>query len=192
MIMHGQFILLSVQEFAEWLDAEPVDREVLIIQNHHTWKPAYAQFTGNNHMQMLDGMKAYHLSIKFADIAQNITIFPDGKIAICRPLNVAPAGIKGANKNGICIENVGNFDVGGDVMTEVHKDAIIAVNALLVKAFNLTIDTDCIVYHHWYDLNTGVKTWGTGMTKTCPGTNWFGGNKKEDCEAGFLPLIESY
>ena len=190
----GQFILCeTIQEFSDWLDEEPVLRKVYLVQNHCTWLPDYKLFKGDNHFQMCKAMKDYHVNNrKFADIAQNITIFPDGKIVICRPLEVAPAGIKGANSHGICIENVGNFDKGGDVMTEDQKASIIAVNALLLAAFKLEVNTDTVVYHHWYDRDTGEKTWGTGSVKSCPGTNFFGGNSKEACELNFLPLIRSF
>ena len=189
----GQFILMNIQEFSDWLDQEPVERSVLLIQNHHTFQPSYKQFTGSNHFAMLEGMKAFHVNVRgFSDIAQNITVFPDGIIAICRPLEVAPAGIKGANAHGICIENIGDFDAGNDIMTNEHKASIIAVNALLCKAFNLTPNTDTVVYHHWWDLKTGVKTYGTGCTKSCPGTGWFGGNTEEACRLNFIPLILNY
>ena len=46
------------------------------------------------------------------------------------------------------------------------------------------------VYHHWYDLNTGVRTNGTGITKTCPGTMFFSGNTVAAAEANFIPVIK--
>ena len=39
-------------------------------------------------------MEAAHKERGFSEIAQNITIFPDGKVMICRSLNTIPAGIK--------------------------------------------------------------------------------------------------
>jgi SH3-like domain-containing protein len=108
---------------------------------------------------------------------------------VCRSIDTVPAGIKGANRNGICVENVGNFD-GLDSMTPQHRDCIIQVFALLCKRFNLSPDSNSCVYHHWYDLNTGVRTNGTGITKTCPGTMFFSGNTVAAAEANFIPLIE--
>jgi hypothetical protein len=134
-------------------------------------------------------MERSHLERGFAEIAQNITSFPDGTVAICRSIDKVPAGIKGANANGICMEHLGNFDLGGDAMTAAHRESIIRLNALLCKKFNLPINTDRIVYHHWYDLNSGMRTNGTGTTKSCPGTNFFGGNSVSDCNTNFLPLV---
>ena len=185
----GKFILFDIAEFGNWLNTTPIYRVIKLIQNHHTWSPSYKHFKTNNHFSLLKGMENAHLERGFNQIAQNLTTFPDGSIAVCRPLNITPAGIKGANTNGICIENIGNFDSNNDQMTNEHKDTIIKVNALLCKKFNLTPSTDTIVYHHWYDLTKGIRTNGTGSTKTCPGTAFFGGNKVSDAENNFIPLI---
>ena len=58
-------------------------------------------------------------------------------------------------------------------MNTEQQDAIVSVTASLCKRFNIPINTDRIVYHHWSDLNTGARTNGTGVTKTCPGTAFF-------------------
>jgi hypothetical protein len=195
MQQQGKFILFTLAEFAEWLKQKQVTRQICLVQNHHTYSPGYQDFKPGSHFMLLKNMEAYHMAPKpkgagMAEIAQNLTIFPDGVIAICRDMDKAPAGIFGANSNGICIENIGNFDAGHDVMTEVQKDAIIRVNALLCLKFDLPVDTDHIVYHHWYDLDTGKRTNGTGNVKTCPGTAFFGGNTVLSAYANFLPLVQ--
>ncbi|MCB0374707.1 MAG: N-acetylmuramoyl-L-alanine amidase, partial [Sinomicrobium sp.] len=140
---------------------------------------------------LLEGMKRSHLERGFSDIAQNITTFPDGTLAVCRPLSAIPAGIKGANSGGICIEHVGNFDAGKDEMTEVHATAILYLNALLCAKLELDPDPDSIVYHHWWDLRTGKRENGGGATKSCPGTGFFGGNKVTDATDHFIPKIKA-
>jgi hypothetical protein len=185
----AQFILMDVPAFSQWLMQQNIRREIQVIQNHHTWKPNYHSFTGENHFRLLQGMKASHLKRNFSDIAQNITTFPDGTIAVCRPLEEAPAGIYGANKYGICIEHIGDFDHGGDQMNPNHSNSIVALNAILCNKFKLTPNTDSIVYHHWYDLKTGKRRNGEGITKSCPGTNFFGGNKPMDAQTYFIPLV---
>ena len=187
---HRQFILMDTKTFTEWLSAQKDTRKIKCIQNHHTWKPDYSHFNGKNHFRLLEGMKRSHLKRGFSDIAQNITTFPDGTLAICRPLTKDPAGIKGANKGGICIEHIGNFDAEGDTMTPQHKNTIVYLNALLCAKFGLNPDTDSIVYHHWWDLNTGRRTNGEGTTKSCPGTHFFGGNKVADAQKNFIPSIK--
>lgn len=189
--IQGPFILMDTTAFTGWLSAQDIARKIEHIQNHHTWKPDYSNFRGDNHFNLLEGMKGYHLKRGFSDIAQNITTFPDGTLAVCRPLSRTPAGIKGANTGGICIEHIGNFDTGGDTMTPEHSNTIVYLNALLCAKFRLEPDTDSIVYHHWWDLKTGKRTNGEGVTKSCPGAHFFGGNKVADAGKNFVPLIKT-
>jgi hypothetical protein len=186
----GKFLLFdNVAEFAPALAAMLITRRIVLVQNHHTFIPNYSTFRGNNHFALLQAMENAHLERGFAEIAQNLTTFPDGTVAVCRSMDKIPAGIKGANTGGICIENAGNFDVGADAMSAAQRDAIIQLNAALCSKFALAPNTDTIVYHHWYDLNTGERTNGTGTTKSCPGTNFFGGNTVASAAANFVPLI---
>jgi len=189
---NGKFILFTTDEFDNWLAETKFSRAVTLIQNHHTYSPAYGEFNGSNHFALLKSMERYHVTQRgFSEIAQNITTFPDGSLAVCRSLDRIPAGIKGANQAGVCIENLGNFDTGGDVMLPEHREAIIRTNALLCREFNLKPSTECIVYHHWYDLDSGTRTNGTGKTKSCPGTDFFGGNSVHSAQANFIPLVSA-
>ncbi|MEI6767266.1 MAG: amidase [Bacteroidota bacterium] len=185
----GRFKLMTVTEFGQWLEENTFSRVIKLVQNHHTYIPNYSHFKGNNQFASLEAMERFHIERGFSEIAQNLTIFPDGSVAVCRSFDKIPAGIKGANQYGICIENVGCFDIGGDTMTAAQRDAIIKVNAMLCRKFKLTPSPDTIVYHHWYDLVSGMRTGGTGTTKSCPGTAFFGGNTINDALHNFLPLI---
>jgi hypothetical protein len=134
-------------------------------------------------------MERAHIERGFAEIAQNLTTFPDGSLALCRSFETIPAGIKGANREGLCIEHVGNFDAGADAMSPAHRATAIRTNALLCREFSLTPSDRTIVYHHWWDLDTGLRTDGAGHTKTCPGTAFFGGNTLAAANANFIPLV---
>ncbi|HBF40151.1 MAG TPA: N-acetylmuramoyl-L-alanine amidase [Firmicutes bacterium] len=203
MQQQGKFILCSnVTEFAQWLNQKAITRQIQLLQVHHTASPSYKDFSGSNHFSLLEGMENYHIHFDhFSQIAQNFTTFPDGSIAVCRDVNTAPAieydpakelkGIYGANAAGICVENLGTFDTGGDQMADLHRDTIVRLYALLCRVCKLVPTTDAIVYHHWYDLDTGQRTNGTGVTKTCPGTNWFGGNTVQAAQDNFIPLISA-
>ena len=185
----GKFTLLELPELDAWVEAQVVHRRISLIQEHHTWSPAYAHFRGANHFALMEGMEASHLGRGFAEIAQHFTTFPDGTVGVGRSLEKIPAGIKGANAEGICIEHLGNFDAGKDAMASAHETSIVRFNALLCRKFRLAPSTATIVYHHWYDLDTGVRTGGTGNTKTCPGTGFFGGNSVAAAAANFVPSI---
>lgn len=188
----GKFIVFTFSEFQSFLLGTIVHRAIKVIQNHHTYLPDYKTWLKiPDYFHWLDSMEAFQVQNGMSQIAQNLTTFPDGSIALCRPFDIIPAGIKGANQLGICIEHLGNFDLGGDTMTEEHKATIVRLNALLCKHFGIQPNTEGIVYHHWFDIALGTRTNGTGTVKTCPGTNFFGGNRVEDCEAHFIPLVRT-
>jgi len=182
---------MSVSEFETYIKNLRVARTIITLQQHHTYNPDYALFTGNNHFELQKGMQNYHVNaLGWMDIGQHFTIFPDGKILTGRNLEYSPACIYGQNQNAICIENLGNFDTGGDTMTALQKDAIIRVTAAICYKFSIPVNTNKIVYHHWFKLSNGVRNNGAGGNKSCPGTNFFGGNKVSDCEQNFIPLVQ--
>ena len=180
----------SIREFEEWLNSIQLARTVLVIQQHHTFSPCYADFNGSNHFELQQGMKNYHISHNgWADIGQHFSTFPDGTILSGRSLEQSPVCIKGQNTNSICLEHLGNFDSGKDVMLAEQRETIIQMTAILCRRFNIPVNTQSIVYHHWFNLSTGQRNDGSSNNKSCPGTNFFGGNKVIDCSTNFLPLI---
>lgn len=186
------FTLLSVADFGHWLKAQKVARTVLYIQQHHTYNPDYDDFTGRNHFELQRAMRNYHVANNgWMDIAQHFTIFPDGTLMTGRGLEHNPAGILGFNQNAICIESIGNFDTGGDDMRAEQREAILRGTAMLCQRFNVPVTHNRIVYHHWFDLRTGARRNGIGITKSCPGTGFFGGNKVLHAEEHFLPSVRA-
>ncbi|WP_276358958.1 SH3 domain-containing protein [Daejeonella sp. H1SJ63] len=187
------FLKMNLAEFEEWINSTRIARTVLVIQQHHTYSPYYSHFKGSNHFSLQLGMKNYHVNQNgWGDIGQHFTTFPDGSILTGRTLERSPACISGQNSNSICIEHLGNFDVGKDTMTDEHRECIIRMTGILCKRFGLQVNTNSIVYHHWFDLSTGQRNDGTKNNKSCPGTNFFGGNKVNNCEESFLPLVMPY
>lgn len=183
------FTKMSLAEFGPWLQRQRVARNIQTIQQHHTWKPYYLTFK-RNHFDLQTGMRNFHVGNNgWIDIAQHFTIFPDGSIMTGRTLEQTPVGIFGRNSGAICLEHLGNFDHGADAMSSEQKETIIRITALLCSKFNIPVNNFGIVYHHWFDLATGSRNGGTFNNKSCPGTNFFGGNKESDCEQNFLPLV---
>lgn len=186
------FTRMTPVEFNTWIVNQSVARTIRVVQQHHTWSPSYSLFTGSNHFELQRGMKNSHVGERgWADIGQHFTIFPDGMIVTGRKLESAPACIGGNNSGAICIENLGNFDTGKDAMTQAQKDAIVGVTAALCKRFRVPVDTNGIVYHHWFNLDTGARNNGSGNNKTCPGQAFFGGNKNHHCTQQFLPIVSA-
>lgn len=184
----------DISGFKKYIDELKVKRDVFRIQLHHTYSPSYAQFKGNNHEALQNGMRDYHVNSNgWSDIGQHFTIFPDGVIMSGRSLEASPAGIKGANTGAICIECLGNFDKGGDVMTDAQKNAIVGAVKILLDKFNLEAEIG-VTYHSWWssdgrELGDYVKS---ASAKTCPGTNFFGGNTLTAYEKNLMPLINKY
>ena len=184
--------VMELSEFKNYINSLKVTRTVKRIQLHHTWSPSYKHFTGNNHLTLQKNMKNYHVnSCGWSDIGQHFTIFPDGKICTGRSLNVAPAGIKGANTGAICIECLGNFDKGGDEMTAAQKNAIVGAVKVLLDKFGIDAKIG-VIYHAWWKADgSALGTYVAGKSaKTCPGTNFFGGNTREAYEKNLLPLLK--
>jgi LysM repeat protein len=198
----GQYVLMTRDEFKDWLFHNQFTRKVIRIQEHHTYQPSYKQFNGSNHFSLLTGMESYHVQqMGWNTISQNLTTFPDGKVAVCRPINMAPQGsfafknpelAKEIESGSLTIENLGNFDIGGDAMTSEQKETIAYVAALLCLKFGLKPSIDSITYHHWWDMNTGERVLDNSAghpVKTCPGTAFFGGNSTASAKKNFYPLV---
>ena len=185
---------IELNDFKNYIDSLKVTRKIKLIQMHHTYSPSYKDFTGKNHEALQRGMRNYHVNTNgWADIGQHFTIFPDGIIMTGRDIDTNPAGIYGANTGAICVECLGNFDIGGDVMTEKQKNAIVAVTKILLNKFNLNAADD-VTYHAWWgadgrEIGDYVKS---ASVKTCPGTNFFGGNGLTAYRNNLQPLIENY
>lgn len=140
--MNDQFVLMSREQFRDWLFNQKITRRITWFQEHHTYSPSYKDFNGSNYFSLMKGMKEYHVNdMGWSDISQQLTIFPDGKVIAGRPFNTPPQGSFGlTNKsvtptieaNAVAIENIGNFD-GVDQMTAEQKETIVTVAALLLK-----------------------------------------------------------
>ena len=184
------FLKMTLAEFKTWLQDLKVSRTILTVQQHHTFNPDYSLFNGKNHFAKQRGMWRHHTVFNgWSDIGQHFTTFPDGTIVTGRTMERNPACIFGNNRHAVCIEHLGNFDDGNDIMTEAQKKTAVEMTAALCQKFSLEVNTNKIVYHHWFRLDDGRRNNGKGGNKSCPGTNFFGGNKVEDCEANFLPLV---
>lgn len=200
--MKGQYILMTRDEFKDWIFNQKFTRKIGKIQQHHTYQPSYQQFNGFNQFDLLKGMEDYHVNgMGWSNISQQLTTFPDGTVAVGRPFNIPPEGSYGLlNKaamlaiesDALAIENVGNFDVGNNQMTAEQRETIITVTALLMLKFGLTPSVDSITYHHWWDINTGERVLDNGeghAVKTCPGTGFFGGNSTNSAINNFYPIV---
>ncbi|MEX0308392.1 MAG: hypothetical protein AB3N12_13490 [Ruegeria sp.] len=186
------FTKLTPAEFPAWIQAQSISRTCVRVQQHHSWKPRYSNFNGSNHFDLQRGMKRYHIDHNgWADIGQHFSIFPDGVIVTGRSLNRSPACIYRANSRAFCIENVGDFDAGGDQMRAEQAESIFSTTKALLQKIGISTPTRTnVVYHHWYD-GSGDLVYHNSGQKSCPGTGFFGGNKLADFETNFLPQLKA-
>ncbi|MFE4524758.1 hypothetical protein ACFRCQ_22070 [Cytobacillus firmus] len=125
---------------------------------HHTWKPNHDNFNGKNHEKVQNGMRNFHMKTNgWDDIAQHVSLFPDGTFLTGRNFGKQPVSIKGFNGSGnripFACEMVGDFDIGEDKLEGKQRDAILKV----AKFFN-----DQNKYIRFHRENA---PW-----KSCPGT----------------------
>lgn len=125
---------------------------------HHTWKPNHSNFNGSNYVKIQDGMRNFHMGTNgWDDIAQHVTLFPDGTFLTGRNFGSQPVSIRGYNgSNGkypFCLEMVGNFDKGHDVFGGVQKESALK----LAKYFD--------------EKKKYVRFHRENASKTCPGTS---------------------
>ncbi|WP_257985801.1 LysM peptidoglycan-binding domain-containing protein [Bacillus sp. M6-12] len=55
--MQGQFVLMTREEFKDWLFNQRFNRKIGKIQQHHTYQPSYQEFNGSNHFALMKGME---------------------------------------------------------------------------------------------------------------------------------------
>ena len=152
---------LTVSQFVSLLasSASDLTRKIDTVHLHHTWRPARSQFKG---LATIEAMRNYHVNTKgWRDIAQHLTIDPQGFLWTGRNWNLPPAsqaGRNGTSKAGpFMIEIIGDFDIGRDVLDGDQRSAVVSVTAALLSTFALA--SDAVFFHR-----------ELGSPKSCPGT----------------------
>ena len=166
--MPAPFHSLTVREFARALDQFSFSRRIDAVHMHHTWRPNHSQYKGHD---SIVAMWRFHTqSNGWSDIAQHITIAPDGTIWTGRHWNQPPASAAGHNGNRTAgpfmFEMIGDFDHGHDRFEGDQRRVALAVIALVQKKFNLAPET--LRFHNQMS------------TKSCPGSSL---NYQETVEA---------
>src|ERR1700722_16269223 len=156
--MPKPFFQLTLEQFSLLLDCYPLKRAIDSVHLHHTWVPNRSQYNGE---ASINAIYETHLARGFVDIAEHITIAPDGTIWTGRNWDIPPASavhFNGTNEIGpFMLEMIGNFDLGRDPFAGIQRDTALNILARLLTRFNLPIEQ--IRFH-----NQMTKL------KSCPGT----------------------
>lgn len=125
--MPAPFKQLTRDQFADLLSQFHFTRKINAVHMHHTWRPNRSMYRGHD---TIVSMWRYHTQTNgWSDIAQHISIAPDGTIWLGRNWNMPPASASGHNGNRdagpFMFEMIGDFDRGSDPFDgEQHRTAI--------------------------------------------------------------------
>lgn len=158
--MPKPFIPLTLAQFAELVRTFAFTRTISAVHMHHTWRPNHAQYKG---VASIEGMWRDHIQNRcFADIAQHITIAPDGTIWTGRSWNRPPASAIGNNGNSsfgpFMFEMIGDFDQDKDLFQDPQRNVAIQVIAIIQQRFALLPET--------------LKFHNQMSSKSCPVPQW--------------------
>src|SRR5262245_31156840 len=91
----GVFHQLGVDEFLSLLASFTPARRITAVHLHHTWKPRHRDYRG---AETVRGMWRFHTQTQgWKDIAQHVTIAPDGTVWTGRHWDMPPASAAGHN-----------------------------------------------------------------------------------------------
>jgi hypothetical protein len=157
--MPPPFRSLGSAGFADLLGRFVFSRRIDVVHLHHTWRPNHADYRGH---ETIVGMWRYHTRENgWSDIAQHLSIAPDGTLWLGRDWNAAPASATGHNGDSragpFMIEMIGDFDVGRDRLQGAQRAAAIEVIARAQRRFGLP--AEALRFHNQMS------------GKTCPGSS---------------------
>src|SRR5688572_27002973 len=141
-LSNGVFHQLSVQEFVSLLGSFRPARRINAVHLHHTWRPRHSDYRG---FETIRGMWRFHTGTQgWQDIAQHLSIAPDGTVWTGRHWDLPPASAAGHNGSSVAgpfmIEMIGNFDTGEDPFDGNQKNAALQVLAALLDRFELPLE----------------------------------------------------
>lgn len=153
----SRFKAYTVNDYIKYLKDMNVTRTIKDIHLHHTYKPTKKDYeNAEDKERIIWGMWRYHTEEKgYNDIAQHVSISPDGLIWTGRDINVIPASIKGHNEHAFCIEMIGNFDYSVEKLNGKQYKTVIELIVALFDIFN----TNRLTFHREHS------------NKTCPGSS---------------------
>ena len=156
--MPAPFRRLTLREFEAEVHAFSWTRRVWRVDMHHTWHPTHADYDG---IGVIERMAAYHTRERgFDDIAQHVTIGPDGSVWTGRDWNKDPASVGfGMNVGVFMLEAIGNFDWGHDRLEGRQLDAVSSVIGFVQRHFRLPVQA--LLFHREVPQTA----------KTCPGSS---------------------
>jgi len=159
--MFSEIVRLTSEQVAALLQSAvpSLTRKIVAVHLHHTWRPTKSQFKGR---ATIEAIRNFHVNTNgWDDIAQHLTVDPQGLSWTGRNWNLPPASSAGKNgtrqEGPFMIEMVGDFDLGNDVLDEPQRQAVLDVVSAILDSCSL--GAAAVWFHR-----------ELGSPKTCPGT----------------------
>lgn len=165
MAKHAVFHRYTLPEFLAILNNYVNKVRFNGIHVHGTWKPTIADYRkASNKESLIQSMWRFHTSTReFSDIAQHVTIDPDGYIWEGRSLLMPPASAYNHNdsdNDGVhpfMFEMIGNFDTGAEELKGAQLETTLGLCRGIMERWSL--GTTNIHFHR--EMQAG---------KSCPGS----------------------
>ena len=154
--MPAPFRPLTRAQFLDELLAFAWTRRIWRVDMHHTFHPSHTDYDGE---ACIERMCRFHVRDRqFDDIAQHVSIAPDGTIWTGRDWNKTPASVGGIlNQGAFMFEAIGNFDDGGDKLEGEQLATVVYVIRAVQRRFRLP--PEALLFHREVPVTA----------KTCPG-----------------------
>lgn len=154
---------ITAAQFALLAQPSHLTRKIAAVHVHHTCRPRRQDFRG---LPTIEAMRQFHMQQQgWSDIAQHLTIDPQGGLWTGRNWNLAPASAAGHNgtaaEGPFMIEMVGDFDAGQDPFDGDQRRAVFEAVAHLMGVFGLK-GAD-LKFHN--ELTTRKSCPGTGIIR---------------------------
>jgi len=156
--MPTPFRPLSRDSFIGEVLTFPWARRIWRVDMHHTFQPTHADYDGE---ACIARMCSFHRDTrKWDDIAQHVSIAPDGTIWTGRDWDKTPASVGGVLNAGVFMfEAIGNFDAGHDRLDGEQLKSVVTVIRAVQRRFRLP--PEALLFHREVPVTA----------KTCPGTS---------------------
>jgi hypothetical protein len=142
--MHPRFRPLSPVEFKDEVERFVWTRQVWRLDLHHSVVPSIDNYKG---LASIEAIWRSDLERRgWEDIAQHVSVAPDGVIWTGRDWNKTPASIgRRMNLGAFMVEAIGNFDRGRDRLEGAQLASVLTVIDTVQRRFDLPVQA--LLFH---------------------------------------------
>jgi hypothetical protein len=147
------------------LDRFPFERRITAVHVHHTWRPRLSEWRGHQTLQTM--WYTHTRQLGWSDLAQHLTIAPDGCVWTGRDWNRPPCSAPAENGNRkegpFMVTVVGDFNDGGDACTGAQYAQLVDIIARIDLLFGL--HEDSVRFHRDLDRRPMISCPGNSIVR---------------------------